>query len=143
MTFSPNFKDADCVQFSETCVKFWKNQYRGMDCLMTLIRSIGWIASASNRAVVYEIQYFRTIQDYHKSKRIEIRVYDRHNKKDKKVSFRVPIDQRDHRKTETATFANFVHHADSCIATSVVELLKLIGAPLYTVHDNFITTPHY
>lgn len=70
-------------------------------------------------------------------------MYDRHNKKDKKVSFRVPFDQRDHRKTETATFANFVHHADSCIATSVVELLKLIGAPIYTVHDNFITTPRY
>lgn len=102
MTFSPNFQDADCVQFSETCVKFWKKKYRGMDCLMTLISSIGWIASASNRAVVYEIKYFRTIQDYHKSKRNEIRVYDRHNKKDKKVYFRVPIDQRDHRKTETA-----------------------------------------
>jgi len=59
------------------------------------------------------------------------------------VSFRVPTDKRDVRKTAIATFANFIHHIDASIAMTVVEDIIFTGAPIYTVHDNFITTPSY
>lgn len=37
--------------------------------------------------------------------------------------------------------ANFIHQKDAYIAMKVVEHLLWDKAPIYTVHDNFITTP--
>ena len=47
------------------------------------------------------------------------------------------------RKTKTATCANFIHQKDAYIAMKVVDELLSLGAPIYTVHDNFITTPPF
>lgn len=58
---------------------------------------------------------------------------------------RVPTDDRDTRKTLISTCANFIHQKDAYIAKKVVEALIINpgGAPVYTVHDNFITTVLY
>jgi hypothetical protein len=47
------------------------------------------------------------------------------------------------RKTDLSTFVNFIHQRDAHIAMSVVEHMHFIKAPIYTVHDNFITTALY
>lgn len=51
--------------------------------------------------------------------------------------------KRDRRKTQSSTCANFIHQKDAYIAMKVVESLLSQRAAIYTVHDNFITTPPF
>lgn len=130
----------ECFIVASSCFRFWRMKYHNMDCLIRLIQNIGWIASSSNRSVSYKVDYFTTVQDYMKMKPIHLWVYDRHHKKRRKVTLRVSSDERDRRKTETSTFVNFIHQRDAHIAMKVVAKLLQLGCPIYTVHDNFITT---
>lgn len=62
------------------------------------------------------------------------------------MTLRVPTLDRNKRKTQVATCVNFIHQKDAFIAMKVVEELtfKTNGkAPVYTVHENFITTSIY
>lgn len=129
----------ECYVVASACFKFWKDYYPGMECL---IRNIGWIASAVDRPVLYNVPYFTTVQDYMIMDAINIWVYDTLSKKRRKVTLRVASSKRDRRKTEISTFVNFIHQKDAYIAMNVVEEVAIsLGLPLYTVHDNFISTP--
>lgn len=59
------------------------------------------------------------------------------------IELPIPSSQRDPAKSKIASFANFIHQKDASIAMNVVEKLMLIWGPIYTVHDNFITTPQF
>lgn len=74
---------------------------------------------------------------------INIWVYDRLHKKRRRVTLRVSSSKRDRRKTEISTFVNFIHQKDASIAMSVIEDMFTQNAPIYTVHDNFLTTGQY
>lgn len=41
----------ECYSIASLCLKFWKSQCCNMDCLITLIKNIGWIASSGNNPV--------------------------------------------------------------------------------------------
>ena len=133
----------ECFAVASVCFKFWRKKYSGMDSLIRLIRSIGWFVSATDRPVKYRIPYFTTVQDYMKMEPINIWVYDRIHKKRRRVTLRVSSSNRDRRKTEISTFVNFIHQKDAHIAISVVKHLLSVQAPIYTVHDNFISTLEY
>lgn len=133
----------ECFDVASVCFKLWRNKYQDMECLIRLIRHIGWIASARDSPVFYRVPYFTTVQDYMIMDSINIWVYDRLHKKRRRVTLRVSSSKRDRRKTEISTFVNFIHQRDAHIAMSVVEYMLGIGAPIYTVHDNFITTAQY
>ena len=134
----------ECFEVASLCFKFWRTKYKDMECLIRLIRHIGWIASARETPVFYRVPYFTTVQDYMIINSIYIWVYDRLHKKKRRVTLRVSSSKRDRRKTEISTFVNFIHQKDASIAMSVVEkMLHTYGAPIYTVHDNFITTVQY
>ncbi|KAE9444857.1 hypothetical protein C3L33_23245, partial [Rhododendron williamsianum] len=133
----------ECFTVASVCFKFFRMKYPGMDCLIRLIRSIGWIVSARDSPVFYRVPYFTTVQDYMVMEAINIWVYDRLYKKRRRVSLRVSSSKRDRRKTEISTFVNFIHQRDALIAMKVVESMIKEGAPIYTVHDNFITTAEY
>lgn len=133
----------ESYEVASVCFQFWRTQFTGMECLIRLIRHIGWIASASDRPVFYRVPYFTTVQDYMKMDPINIWVYDGLHKKRHRVTLRVSSSKRDRRKTEISTFVNFIHQRDANIAMKVVEYMLSIGAPIYTVHDNFITTAKY
>lgn len=134
----------ECFEVASLCFKFWRTKYPDMECLIRLIRHIGWIASARETPVFYKVPYFTTVQDYMIMDTIYIWVYDRLHKKKRRVTLRVSSSKRDRRKTEISTFVNFIHQKDASIAMSVVEkMLHTYGAPIYTVHDNFITTVQY
>ncbi|GLU24484.1 hypothetical protein SLE2022_404150 [Rubroshorea leprosula] len=134
----------ECFNVASVCFKFWRTKYPGMECLIRLIRHIGWIASARDCPVFYKMPYLTTVQDYMIMEAINIWVYDRLHKKRRRVTLRVSSSKRDRRKTEISTFVNFIHQKDAYIAMRVVEnMLLYIGAPIYTVHDNFITTAQY
>lgn len=60
----------------------------------------------------------------------------------RKVTLRVSSNDRDRRKTVTSTFVNFIHQRDAYLAMKVVESMLEYDAPIYTVHDNFISTSH-
>ena len=86
------------------------------------------------------------------SKLIYIWVYLRkkHGEKNKdnrtrcKVSLRHPTERRDRRKSQISTFVNFIHQKDAGIAMSMVKrIIDSMNAPIYTVHDNFITRLPY
>ncbi|PHU11072.1 hypothetical protein BC332_18002 [Capsicum chinense] len=77
-----------------------------------------------------------------KSDVVKITVYECNHKK-RKISLRVPTNSSDRRKTEVSTFINFIHQKDAYIAMLGVEKMLRAGGPIYTVHDNFLTTPHY
>jgi len=138
--FSQHLTRKECFSLAKVCFKFFKELYPGMDNLIRLISLIGWVSSAKGRAVTYKVSYFTTVQDYHKMEPIYIWVYDRLHKKKRRVTLRVSSDKRDHRKTETSTFVNFIHQKDAFIAMNVVKILLELNIPIYTVHDNFITT---
>lgn len=133
----------ECFMVASICFKFWKAKYPHMECLIRLIRHIGWIASASDRPVYYKAYNFTTIQNYTKMEPIKIWVYDKKNKKRRRVTLRVSSDKKDTRKTETSTFVNFIHQRDAHIAMAVVNTILRVDGPIYTVHDNFITTAKY
>lgn len=122
---------------AKLCYSFFKEKYNLMYSLIKLIRNIGWLLSSSDIPVVYSVDYFQTIQDYKVLEPINLTLYDRNTKKRHKVTLRVPSEKRDRRKTEVSTFVNFIHQHDACIAMKVIEEMK--DAPIYTVHDNFIT----
>lgn len=54
---------------------------------------------------------------------------------------------RDKRKTQVSTCVNFIHQKDAYIAMKVVDTFtkknQNLSIPIYTVHDNFITTSIY
>ena len=134
----------ECFDVASVCLKFWRTKYQGLECLIRLIRHIGWIASARDTPVFYKVPYFTTVQDYMIMEPINILVYNKLLKKRRRVTLRVSSSKRDRRKTEISTFVNFIHQMDARIAMSVVEeMLFLAEAPIYTVHDNFITTAQY
>lgn len=134
----------DCYGIGVLCHEFWSNKYPDIANFIKLISLIGWFCSVLDKPVLYSIPYFTTVQDYMCSEGANIWIYDRVSKKRRRVTLRVPTSDRDRRKTHAATCANFIHQKDAFIAMKVVEeLLLRSGAPVYTVHENFITTAHY
>lgn len=133
----------ESFQVASVCFKFWKIKYKGMECLIQLIRNIGWVAAARDCPVFYKTPYYTTVQDYMKMEAINISVYDQYHKKRRRVTLRVSSSKRDRRKTEISTFVNFIHQKDAQIAMNVVKKMLEANAPIYTVHDNFITTAQY
>lgn len=132
------------IDIAKICFSFWRNQFRNMWCLIELVRDIGRLASAKERPVYYRVPYLTTVQDYMKMVPAKIWVYDRVRKKRHRVTFRVITSERDRVKTKTASFVNFIHQRDAYIAIQVVDdMLSLHEAPIYTVHDNFITTTEH
>ncbi|KAH0439594.1 hypothetical protein IEQ34_024577 [Dendrobium chrysotoxum] len=67
-------------------------------------------------------------------------VYDRLHKKKRGVTLRIATSKRNRTKTVTSTFVNFIHQRDAYIAMNVVESMLLSNWPIYTVHDNFLST---
>jgi DNA-directed RNA polymerase len=134
----------DIINLTKLCHKFWMEKYPGIANLMKLINLIGWFCSVLEKPVIYTTSYYGTVQDYLSSKKEVIWIYDRSKKKNRKhqVTLRVATSERDCRKTKTATCVNFIHQKDAYIAMKVVEKFteKSGKGPIYTVHDNFITT---
>lgn len=123
--------------------KFFQDRFPGIVNLMELIRNVGWLSSALGKPVFYSTSLYTTVQDYMKTKAAKILLYDRILKKRRQVTLRIPTEDRDQRKTHVATFANFIHQRDAQIAMLMIFHMITIGAPVYTVHDNFITTAPY
>jgi len=123
--------------------EFFKETYPDITNLMKLITIIGWFCSALDRPVLYSIPYFTTKQDYKAFDKENISVYEKSSKKRRRVTLSIATDRRDWRKTKTSTCANFIHQKDAYIALKVVESLLSHRAAIYTVHDNFLTTPPF
>lgn len=93
--------------------------------------------------MVDENPFLSTSQDSMVMEAHSIWVYDNLKKRKRKVTLRVPSKvKRDRKKTEISTFANFIHQKDAYIAMRVVEKMMDRRAPIYTVHDNFLTNAH-
>ncbi|KAL6310585.1 hypothetical protein AAG906_019256 [Vitis piasezkii] len=133
----------ECMQLAKKIYIFYKTYYPGIVNLMDLIRNISWLVSAMDRPVLYSVSLFTTVQDYMKSKTVNIWVYDRIHRKRRQVTLRIPSGDRDRRKTHMSTFANFIHQKDAFIAMHMIKYMVSANAPVYTVHDNFITTAPY
>lgn len=43
-------------------------------------------------------------------------------------------------KSKKATFANLIHQKDATIASLLIKNCDSLNIPIYTVHDNFLTT---
>jgi hypothetical protein len=134
-------KRDDSNVLASLCSSFMKKKYPGIINFISIVKTVAWFASAMGHAVYYRVPLFTTVQDYLKSKPINIWVYDRSKKKRRKVTLRVSTEDHDRRKTVVSTFANFIHQKDASVAMhTVMEMHKAEILPVYTVHDNFITT---
>ena len=134
----------ECVDVAKVCMMFWKERYPHLVNLIKLISNIGWFFSSLNRPIYYSVPMYTTVQDYMSLNPVNIWIYDCLNKKRCKVTLRTPTQKRNRRKSEVATFVNFIHQKDAHIAMNVViETYKKFRTSLYTVHDNFITTATY
>ena len=125
------------------CFQFWKTKYESLDCLMQLIHNIGWIASTSESPVFYGISDLTTVQDYMVIEPINIWIYEKLHKKRRRATLLLSSSKRDRRKTTISTFVNFIHQRDAYIAMKVIFLMLDYGAPIYMVHDNFLTRAAY
>lgn len=128
---------------AKICFQFWKEEYSNIDCLISLIKTIGWVVSARDCQVMYRTSLFTTVQDYMKKEPVNVWVYDRKTKKRRQVTLRVSTNTRDKKKTQVSTFVNFIHQRDAYIAMRVIIQMLIDDAPVYTVHDNFISTVDY
>lgn len=135
----------DYYSIADLSYEFWTKKDPDISNLMKLINLIGWFCSSLGKPVYYSTPYLTTVQDYMRSEKADIWVYDRANKKRRRVTLRVPTQNRDKRKTQVSTCVNFIHQKDAYIAMAVVNKLmtikKMPPAPIYTVHENFVTTP--
>lgn len=143
LTYGQLLSRKDSFHLAKLSKEFWIHKYPDIVNLMKLITIISWLCSAKDRAVVYSIPYFTTKQDYMSYVKEVIIVYERNTKKRRRVTLSVPTMKRDRRKTQSSTCANFIHQKDAYIAMKVVESLLSQRAAIYTVHDNFITTPPF
>lgn len=141
-TLSKFVTKGESMILAKICFAFWRKTYRGMDCLINLIKSIGWMVSARGSHVRYQNKIYTTVQKYMKMDAVKIWIYDRENKKKRQVTLRVSTDKNDKRKSEIATFVNFIHQFDAFIAMSVIYEMPSYASHIYTVHDNFITIPY-
>ena len=137
---SPFLTKSESNRIATQCFAFWKEKYPEMSILIELISDIGWYASTLDLPVRYSTEYFTTVQDYKCTKPVYIWIYDRLQKKRRRVTMRIPTTMRDRRKTMVATFANFIHQKDAYIA---MKMILKTQAPVFTRHDIFITTPLY
>lgn len=69
-----------------------------------------------------------------------IQTYNRLTKKRHRVTLKIPTTKRNKRKTQVSTFANFINQKDAFTQMKVLNELLNNGAPVYTVHDNFVTS---
>ena len=143
LTYGQLLSRKDTYNLAKLSNEFWIHKYPDIANFIKLITTISWFCSAMDRAVFYSIPYFTTKQDYMSFKKENISVYERSTKKRRRVTLSIPTVKRDRRKTQSSTCANFIHQKDAYIAMKVVESLLSQRADIYTVHDNFITTPHY
>lgn len=137
--FSKLLGKKECTSLAIRINKF----FEGIINLMNLIRNVGWFSAALKKPVFYSIPLLTSVQDYMKTKPINIWIYDRIHKKRRKVTLRIATEDRDRRKTLMATFANFIHQKDAYIAMYMIIEMISRGIPVYTVHDNLITTAPY
>lgn len=139
---------AEIKDITTECFAFWDDKFKDMKNLMLLISSISWVAANKHKPVIYTTDYWTTIQDYIVMDPVRIWVYyDRPKKKRSQVTLRVPTDKKDTRKSMCSTFANFVHQKDALTVINFVDIILREQEghviPLYTVHDNFVTTASY
>nr|XP_016498007.1 PREDICTED: probable DNA-directed RNA polymerase [Nicotiana tabacum] len=86
--YSGLIRKKECLTLSTHIEKFFKSRFPHIVNLMTLIRSVGWLASAMGRPIYYSTPCFTTVQDYMKSEAIKIWIYDRPSKKRRQVTLR-------------------------------------------------------
>lgn len=141
--FSTLLNQKECMELASHISKFFIHGFPGITNLMVFVRSVSWLTSVLGKPIIYDTPLLITIQDYMKSEIAPLWVYDRILKKRRQVTLRIPTIYRDRRKTHAATFANFIHQKDANIAMfMILEIMKMKNhhVPIYTVHDNFITT---
>lgn len=146
------FTSSDNSLVSELISLFWEWKFGDINNLMVLFQAIASFLSSLGREIRYRTPYFTTIQDYMDYKREIVSVYEGRQHKGKKSKQRRQIslnisseDKRDTNKASSSTFANFIHQKDAFIAMKVVEKFSNMksdeeGIPIYSVHDNFIST---
>lgn len=107
--FSHYITRKESFQLAKVFFEFWKTKYSGMECLIKLIRHIGWVVSARGSPVFYRASFcYTTVQDYMVSEPARISVYDKNSRKRRWITLRINTSKRDRRKTEIATFVNFI-----------------------------------
>ena len=139
-----NLDGKDAYKLAEGLYKFWESRFPQVFNLMTLVNEVGWFAAFFNRAIVYEDLFIKTVQDFMVSKPLNVWVYDRKKKKRHKKTLILPTNERNKMKSKKATFANLIHQKDATIASLIIQNCDSLNIPVYTVHDNFLTTAtHY
>lgn len=147
---------AEVREITSICFEYWGKAFSAMKTLMSLVSSVSWVASGNEEPVKYSTKYWVTQQDYFDYKPVRITLsYKTLDPKPKTkralVTLRIPTTTRNTRKSASSTFANFIHQKDGLTAINFIEMmmnlrlnnLDFSKAPIYTVHDNFITTGLY
>ena len=144
--FSSILKMKECTEIAKLIIKFFDDRYPGIRNLMNLVKCVGWFCAALNKPVFYSIPYYTTVQDYMMTESVNVWVWDNNTRNKRKITLKIPKNpsHRDRRKTCTSTFANFIHQKDAGLAMYMIkEMINQLNAPVYTVHDNFLSNVVY
>ncbi|KAH6555185.1 hypothetical protein KP509_1Z196000 [Ceratopteris richardii] len=124
--------------------KYWCLRYSGLHNLLKLFGSVGYLCASLGIPVKLSTPCFYSYQDYRKFEKQSVWIYsrDRLNKRRRhKISFNVLTKKANAMKSKCATLANFIHQKDALIAINTIShiMKNYPQAPLYTVHDCFVS----
>jgi DNA-directed RNA polymerase len=151
---------ANVKKIMNLCFDYWAYDFYGLNKLMLLVASTCWVASAIQQPVILSNKYWLTYQDYFVKDKVRVTLRYKPNTPRAKtkravVTLRLDTNIRNTRKTANSTFANFIHQKDALTVINFVQMMMHLKdnpgfnnidfnkAPIYTVHDNFVTTAFY
>lgn len=151
---------ANLKKIRDLCFEYWGYDFVGLNKLMNLVQSICWVASAIQNPVILSNKYWLTHQDYFVKDKVVVTLRYKPNTPKAKtkrsvVTLRIETRIRNPRKTANSTFANFIHQKDALTVINFIQMMMHLKdnpglnnidfnqAPIYTVHDNFVTTSFY
>lgn len=128
----------DFTLLSDVFIDFFNENFSEIDLLIRLINSIGWLASAMNKNIMYINSKLITVQSFVRitKQRIDLPGKD----KNRMLNVRVPSEKTDFNQTERATFINFLQHVENSITQHVIQNMIKIQEPIYNDHSKYYST---
>lgn len=123
---------------------FWDTLFPKATLLMKLFKSLATLYSILDKPCYLDNSLIAIVQDYKRVEKCVVSVYSANNTK-KRVTLSRESCERDPLKSGRSVTANCIHSLDAFTAQKVISEFysdsERKGAPFYTVHDCFVTSP--
>lgn len=136
---------SEAHQIAKIFHDFGKIFFREQYLFMNFCQSLATLCVALDQSVYLDNKLLHIVQDYREYDIKKLTVYSNDKKGNKRISLNTRTEKRSSKKAKAGITANLVHSLDALVAQKVINkfFTRFPDAPLYTIHDCFITTPLY